>query len=89
MQVSTCGCLWSVDISVSIDPNDTEIGVDPGMARYAANRQTLEEKVWTSGLPYYHIHHTINSMFSLVLFWFFKSIWLIFLTDFKLKMPTK
>lgn len=33
MQVPTCGCQWSVDVSVSIHPNDTEIWVDPGMAK--------------------------------------------------------
>ena len=45
MQVPTCGCLWSVDVGVSIHPDDTEIRVDPGMARDASNRQTWEEKV--------------------------------------------
>lgn len=44
MQVPTCGCQWSVDVSVSIHPNDTEIWVDPGMAKDATNRQTLKEK---------------------------------------------
>ena len=44
MQVPTCGCQWSIDVSVSIHPNDTEIWVDPGMARDATNRHTLKEK---------------------------------------------
>lgn len=48
MQVPTGGCLWSVDIRVSIHPNDTEIWVDPGVARDASDRQTLEEKVCVS-----------------------------------------
>lgn len=50
---------------MSIDPNDTEIRVDPGMARDTANRQTLEEKGGTSGLQYHYIHHIIHSMLLL------------------------
>lgn len=44
MQVPTGGCHWSVDVSVSIHPNDTKFRVHPGMARDAPNRQTSEEK---------------------------------------------
>lgn len=45
MQVSTCGCQWSVDISVSIHPDDSEIRVDAGMARDASNCQTFGGKI--------------------------------------------
>lgn len=44
MQVPGCGCQWSVDVRVSIHPNDTEIWVDPGMTRDAADCHTLKEK---------------------------------------------
>ena len=44
MQVPGCSCQWSVDVSVSIHPNNAEIWVDPGMARDAADCHTLKEK---------------------------------------------
>ena len=44
MQVPRCSCQWSVDVSVSIHPDNAEIRVDPGMARDAADRHTLKEK---------------------------------------------
>lgn len=65
MQVPGFGCQWSVDVRVSIHPNDTEVWVDPGMARDAADRQTLKEKkfVWTSGLQYQYVYHIIYTIF--------------------------
>ena len=65
MQVPGFGCQWSVDVRVIIHPNDTEVWVDPGMARDAADRQTLKEKkfVWTSGLQYQYVYHIIYTIF--------------------------
>ena len=66
MQVPRCSCQWSVDVSVSIHPDNAEIRVDPGMARDAADRHTLKEKklVWTSGLQCQYIYHIIYVVFS-------------------------
>lgn len=37
MQIPRVGCQRSVDIGVSIHPNDTQVRVDPGVARDASN----------------------------------------------------